>query len=115
YVPRLPGMYRVAASVSAPDGSLVGKAETGWAAQPSAEEFARLEPDTDFLKEIAESTGGEIVDPSDLDSFVAGLSSRDAPITEPWSAPLWHHPLYFLLAIVCLVSEWGLRRINGLS
>ena len=96
------------------DGSAVGEREGGWAAQPAADEFARLEPDREFLKTIAEKTRGEVVDGDSLPSFVASLSTRSAPITEPWIRPLWHHPLYFLLAIVCLAGEWGLRRFNGL-
>ena len=114
YVPRLPGAYRVTATVTAPDGSLIGKSEAGWAAQPAAEEFARLTADRDFLQELASSTGGEIVDPDAIETFVADLPTRAAPVTEPWTAPLWHHPLYFLIAIGCLVTEWGLRRVNGL-
>ena len=56
-----------------------------------------------------------MVDGDRLDSFVASLSSRHAPITEPWTSPLWHQPLYFLIAIACLTAEWGLRRVNGLA
>jgi hypothetical protein len=115
YVAKQPGPYRVVASATAPDGSAIGEREAGWAAQPAADEFNRLEPDRDYLKSIAERTGGELVDGSRLDSFVASLSSRDAPITEPWTSPLWHHPLYFLVAIACLSAEWGLRRVNGLA
>jgi hypothetical protein len=115
YVPRQPGAYRIVASATAPDGSAVGEREAGWAAQPSADEFARLEPDRAYLETIASKTKGEIVDGARLDSFVASLASRDAPITEPWTSPLWHHPLYFLVAIACLTAEWGLRRVNGLA
>ena len=115
YVPKQPGAYRVVATATAPDGSAVGEREAGWAAQPAADEFARLEPDREFLKTIAAKTRGEVVDGDRLDSFVASLSSRDAPITEPWTSPLWHHPLYFLIAIACLTAEWGLRRVNGLA
>ena len=50
-----------------------------------------------------------------LDAFVASLASRDAPINEPWTSPLWHQPLFFLAAIACLAAEWGLRRVNGLA
>ena len=50
-----------------------------------------------------------------LDSFVTSLASKDAPITEPWTAPLWHNPLYFLIAIVSLAAEWAIRRVNGLA
>ena len=115
YVPRQPGAYRVVATATAPDGSAVGDREAGWAAQPAADEFARLEPDREYLKSIAAKTGGELVDGARLDSFVASLSSRHAPITEPWTSPLWHQPLYLLIAIACLTAEWGLRRVNGLA
>jgi uncharacterized membrane protein len=115
YVARQPGAYRVVATATAPDGSAVGEREAGWTAQPAADEFAHLEPDREFLKSIAAKTKGEVVDGARLDSFVSSLSSRDAPITEPWTSPLWHQPLYFLIAIACLIAEWGLRRVNGLA
>jgi hypothetical protein len=115
YVTRIPGPYRILAAATAPDGSIVGEREAGWAAQPAADEFARLKPDREFLETIAAKTNGEVVDGEQLSSFVANLLSRDAPITEPWTSPLWHQPLYFLLAIACLAAEWGLRRVNGLA
>jgi uncharacterized membrane protein len=115
YVPREPGPYRVTAHGVAPDGSTVGEREAGWAAQPVADEFARLEPNREFLESIAAKTRGEIVDGDHLPAFVASLSARSAPVTEPWTSPLWHQPLYFLVAIGCLLGEWGLRRVNGLA
>jgi hypothetical protein len=115
YVPRQTGAYRVVATAAAPDGSTIGEREAGWAAQPAADEFARLEPDREYLRSIAARTHGELIDGARLDSFVASLSSRHAPITEPWTSPLWHQPLYLLITIVCLTAEWGLRRINGLA
>lgn len=115
YVSRLPGAYRAEVTAKAPDGSEIGVRETGWTAQPAADEFARLEPNRELLATIAAKTGGEVVESRDLASFVAGLSRRQAPITEPWIYPLWQHPLYFLAAIVCLAGEWGLRRWNGLA
>jgi uncharacterized membrane protein len=115
YVTRQPGAYRIVAAATAPDGSAVGEREAGWAAQPSADEFAHLQPDREFLKSIAAKTKGELVDGNRLDSFVASLASRQAPIMEPWTSPLWHQPLYFLIAIVCLTAEWGIRRVNGLA
>ncbi len=115
FVTKQPGAYRFVATATALDGSKIGERETGWAAQPAADEFARLEPDREFLKSIATKTHGELVDGASLATFVAGLSARDAPITEPWTRPLWHHPIYFLFAIACLLAEWGLRRVNGLA
>jgi hypothetical protein len=115
HVPRTPGPYRAAIAAMAPDGSEVGQRETGWAAQPLADEFNRLAPNRDLLAEIAAKTEGEIVDAEGLDDFVASLDSRHAPITEPWTRPLWHHPLFFLATIGCLAAEWGLRRWKGLA
>jgi hypothetical protein len=114
-VTRQPGAYRFTATATAPDGSAVGESEGGWAAQPAADEFARLEPNRALLEEIASKTGGELVDGARLDAFVSGLSARDVPITEPWTSPLWHHPFFFAVALVCLTAEWGLRRVNGLA
>ncbi len=115
YVSRQPGAYRAEVTATAPDGSEIATRETGWTAQPAAEEFARLEPNRELLSAIAAKTGGEIVEAGDLGAFVAGLSRRQAPISEPCIFPLWHHQLYFLRAIVCLAGEWGLRRWNGLA
>jgi hypothetical protein len=104
----------VLATATAPDGAPVGRRETGWAAQPAADEFAHLQPDREWLESIAARTKGEVVDGDRLAAFVSSLSSRDAPINEPWISPIWHQPLYFLIAIACLGAEWGLRRVNGL-
>ena len=114
YVPREPGAYRIKATAAAPDGSLVGQREAGWAAQPVADEFARLQPNREFLESLAARTRGEVIDGNRLSAFVASLSARSAPITEPWTSPLWQQPFYFLVAIGCLLGEWGLRRCNGL-
>ena len=73
YVPKRQGAYRVLATATAPDGTAVGDREAGWAAQPAADEFARLQPDREFLKAIARKTGGEVVDGDNLASFVASL------------------------------------------
>ncbi len=115
YVPKQAGAYRAVATATAPDGSLVGERDAGWAAQPLADEFSRLEPDRAYLKTLADRTNGEVVDGDRLDAFVTSLASKDVPITEPWTAPLWHQPLYFLIAIASLATEWAIRRVNGLA
>jgi uncharacterized membrane protein len=115
FVARQPGAYRATVTATAPDGSEIATRESGWTAQPAAEEFARLAPNRELLASLAAQTGGEVVEARDLSSFVAGLSRRKAPITEPWIYPLWHHPMYFLVALGCLAGEWGLRRWHGLA
>ncbi len=114
-VTKQPGPYRFTASATAADGATLGSEQAGWAAQPTADEFARLEPNQDAMSTIARLTGGEVVEGDKLASFVAGLPTRSAPIVEPWTAPLWHQPFYFAIALACLAAEWGIRRVNGLA
>jgi hypothetical protein len=101
--------------VKAPDGTPVGQREAGWVAQPAADEFKTLQPNRAALEEIAAKTGGEIVDVETLNEFVAGLPNRKVPITEPWIRPAWHHPLFYMAILGCLIGEWGLRRWKGLA
>jgi len=114
YVPRAAGAHRAVVAVKAPDGSPVGERETGWASQPQTDEFSRLAPNRDLLAEIAAKTGGQVLTAGELNGFVSKLNQRPAPITEPWTRPLWHHPLFFLAIIACFTAEWGMRRWKGL-
>jgi hypothetical protein len=108
------GCYQVVAKAVAEDGTLIGTRTGGWAAEPAAAEFESLVPNRKRLEQIAEASGGEIVDIHELDGFVRSLPNRKIPITEPWVYPLWHHPSVFGFAILCLCGEWGLRRWRGL-
>ncbi len=115
YWPAESGGYRVTAEVRAPDGRPIGKRDSGWSSETSIREFARIQPNVDRLQQIAKQTGGEVIHPSQLESFVKSLPQRKIPITEPWVYPLWHQPFIFGLAILCLCAEWGLRRWKGLA
>jgi hypothetical protein len=115
YVPREPGAFRAEVAVRDIAGQDVGQAEAGWVSDAAAEEFRSLRPNRELLKSLAEKTGGELVEADALEAFVRGLSGRKLPITEPTVYPLWHQPLLFLLALACLIGEWGLRRWKGLA
>lgn len=114
YVPRETAGYRAKAIVTDTQRAEVGRAETGWTSDLAAEEFASLAPNRALLEQIASATGGSVVTASKLDSWVRTLASRPAPVMEPWSRPLWHTPVLFLIAMGCLLAEWGLRRWKGL-
>jgi len=111
---RDPGGYRVTARVTAEDASVVGEANTGWTADPTAAEFRELAVDRAGLEALATATGGEVVDEDRLDSFVASLPSRKVPVSQAWVYPIWHRPWVMMLAILCLCGEWGLRRWKGM-
>lgn len=114
FVPRLAGGYRASTVVTNADGLEHGRAEAGWSSDPAAEEFRSLIPNLALLEGIARATGGEVVTVSGLDDLVKRLPQKKAPVMEAWSEPLWHTPFLFAFALVCLASEWGLRRWKGL-
>jgi uncharacterized membrane protein len=115
YVPRETGGYLAEAIVTDAEGAEIGRAEAGWAADPAADEFRSLRPNRALLEQIARQTGGQVLAPSQLDSLVAGLPRRSAPIMESWSFPLWHRPVVFLAGLACFLAEWGLRRWKGMA
>ncbi len=108
------GGYRVTAHVTTAEGDPLAARPTGWTAQPTAEEFRRVPTNRAFLQQLAKDSGGELVAPDQIESFIAELPQRKIAVTEPWTRPLWHHPAVFLFAIACLCVEWGLRRWKGL-
>jgi uncharacterized membrane protein len=114
YVPRAAGAYRITAEVVDGVGKKVGTAIAGFANNPASDEFANLRPNRALLERLAKSTGGELVAADRLESFVASLSHRQAPVTEAYTQPLWHRPWVLLAALACLIGEWALRRTRGL-
>lgn len=114
FSPRLAGAYRAEVSVTAADGSDVGRRETGWAVEPETEEFHRLAGNRALLEQLAQDSGGEVIEPGQLDRFVSSLPNRKIPVTESWTYPLWHQWSVLAAAIACLVGEWGMRRWRGL-
>lgn len=114
YVVRQTGAYSVTAAVTEADGKIAGTAESGWTSDPAVDEFRSLKPNRALLEAIAKRTGGEVVKMKNLPSFVNGLPSRGAPITETTADPLWSRSPVFLFVLACFMADWGLRRWKGL-
>jgi len=114
HVPRRTGGYRARAVARNGAGAEEGRAETGWSADPAADEFRSLTPNTTLLADLARRSGGAVVPADELESFVRGLPAGKAPVTELSSQPVWHTPWVFLLALACFLAEWGWRRTQGL-
>ena len=93
------------------DGGEIGRVRTGWAEAGGWEHVAPIA--SEVLARGCGATGGAVVGMADL----AGLASRIAALPrvsrERRVTDVWHHPLYFGLALVCLVGEWMLRRRRG--
>jgi hypothetical protein len=115
FVARQTGGYRAEATVVDSTGQLLGHSVAGWASEPLADEFRSLQPNRALLEALAKQTGGEVITPDKLSSFVGTLKKKPAPITETVSLPMWDKPLVFLFALACFLGEWGLRRMRGLA
>jgi hypothetical protein len=108
------GAYLAEAEVTTLEGEPLGKAQAGWVVDLDANEFRSVVPNRNLLSEIARQTGGEIVGWNSLESFVKRLPQRAAPITEPWSFPIWNTAWMFLAVLTCFIAEWVWRRWRGL-
>ncbi|HWX19966.1 MAG TPA: glutamine amidotransferase [Candidatus Binatia bacterium] len=114
YVPRSAGGYEAVVGVTNAAGEEVGHATAGWSTDLAAEEFRSLTPNVALLQSIARKTGGQVISAEKLDQFARSLPHRHAPVMEAWTYPLWHTPAMFGFALVCFLSEWGLRRWKGM-
>ena len=114
FASRQEGRYLTTVEVMDHEGQSLGKSETGWVADPAADEYARVTPNMELLERIAKQSSGEVVPINQLNSFVRSLPNRKVPLTESYTIPLWHQPWMLALIMACLCSEWGLRRWKGL-
>ncbi len=115
--PRASGAYMARAMISQ-DAALLGTVETGWTVDFEAREFHSVQVNAPLLEALAQKTGGQVVQASDLDEFVKTLPARTVPIIETRVRPLWDLPgvlpLWFGLVLVCFAVEWTVRRWRGL-
>jgi hypothetical protein len=115
FISRQPGAYHASAIVTNATGGWVGNAEAGWVSDLAEEEFRSLKPNRAALETLARKTGGELITLEKIEKLVEALPRKKAPVTESWTAPLWHKPVVFLFALGCFILEWGLRRWKGLA
>ncbi|MDZ7265784.1 MAG: glutamine amidotransferase [candidate division KSB1 bacterium] len=96
-------------------GQFLGRAETAFLVEPSQAELANADLQTALLQRLAEITGGRYfhIDQSqDLPDAITVARSSFAKLTEH---DIWDAPIFFLLLVALLASEWFLRRSRGLS
>ncbi len=109
------GAYIASAAVNSSDGTSLGVATSGWSFEPEAKEFAHLGINRNRLDALAQSTGGRVLSPSQLQSLANWIPPDRIPVTEIRTYPVWHAPWVIGLAFLALVLEWWLRRRYGLA
>lgn len=111
-----PGYYRAATTVEdAEKRTTLGTKVVGWPHDPLAMEFARLEPNRDLMKRIANETGGKMVALQDISQLPEMLKNIRVPVEVTLATPLWHTPWIFAAILLLLLGEWALRRKGGLA
>jgi len=109
------GAYVAQAVVADGGGKPYGEAEAGWVSEPDADEFASVQANLPWARELAKATRGQVLRMDELKDFVPTLASRAVPIQETVNEPLWHRSIWLVLAVLCFATEWGLRRRGGLA
>ena len=115
YVCRDAGNHRVVARVTSDAEAESWVQNSGWVYQPSLLEFDQIAPNRELLQQIAERTGGRMVDPGELEQFAGSVPTSNSLVTQTEITPWWHQWQLLLMILACFVGEWGLRRWKGLA
>ncbi len=108
-----PGVWRIEAEVTEKKGKTKSR-QFAVAIDPTADELRTFTPNRALLKDVAEKTGGQVIEPIELETFLSKLPEHTQMNTINQQIPVWHEPTLFLLVLICFVTEWFLRRWKGL-
>jgi uncharacterized membrane protein len=97
------------------NGVRLGRAEGGWVQDWNEAEFRMTTPDRLGMRELAESTGGEVLAVEDLEGLVQRLQRAPGVTKEVRVRPLWNTGWMMGLALGCLCGEWVIRRRHGVA
>jgi len=75
------------------------------------DELRRPETDHALLADLAEATGGAVLDPGQIDQLPGLLPNRAVRTLNPLRERIWDTPLAFALVLLTLTAEWIGRKI----
>ena len=70
--------------------------------------------DEEFLRELAEKSGGRILDQEELKDFAKNIPQENFKVVEERSEPIWNRSWVFIIIILLLSGEWWIRRTRGM-
>ena len=79
-----------------------------------SQELSNVSCNRELLTQLAEQTNGAVVEPFEAERLVALIQPNDRPEEKLRERTLWDHWLVLLVFFVLLMSEWVLRKLNGL-
>ena len=107
------GVYEVEAQAAWDGGE--ARANTRIAVAASPEERRGEAPDAEFLRGIAKQSGGAYIAGGEGDKWLKMLPKPRVLAEREVVTEIWNHPLAASLLLVCLCTEWWLRRRTGLA
>jgi hypothetical protein len=115
-LPRLPpGVWRIELTITGGTLKLreTVECEVLVREQVSAE-LADVSCNRELLKELSDVSGGELVEPFDVSRLVQLIQPKDQLEQKIEERTLWDHWLILLIFFALLMSEWVIRKLNGL-
>jgi hypothetical protein len=111
--PLPPGRYRVQARARQ-GGRVVADASSEFVVDTWSPEVQSVEPDRSTLERMAQVSDGRVVGSDSVDELARAIVSADARPSSWREYRLWENPLFYLLILGFLSTEWWFRRRRGL-
>jgi hypothetical protein len=108
-----PGEYE-ARIVASRQGVEVGRDTARFTVDAYSAEFADTSQDIEFLRELAQRTGGRYAAPEELPALAVELPRAPRPVVLRSEIEIWNTTPMFLLFVVVMSAEWLLRKRYGL-
>jgi hypothetical protein len=84
-------------------------------ARISSEEFFDARPERTSLKQLAETTGGKLVNLEDTAALFDQIKTEPNPKQQRMEIPLWDSKLLLALLVGLSLGEWYFRKRSGLA
>jgi uncharacterized membrane protein len=110
--PNVPGVF--AATSSADVGGVKIEGETRFVVAKPITELTGKAIDRDFLKHIAESTGGKFFPLDDAGAWLANIHYNQQQFSRMQLSDLWNHPVLIVLLVAALAGDWLARKLWNL-
>ncbi|HSG29289.1 MAG TPA: hypothetical protein VLA34_12470, partial [Candidatus Krumholzibacterium sp.] len=107
------GEYRVRVTAFGAGGEKY-EGETGLTVDPVSIEFLTTSRDLASLRRLASMSGGSVIDEDRLDDLFGKVDSSPRSITRRSMKPSRSNIYLFILTVLLLSAEWGLRKLRGM-
>ena len=82
--------------------------------QQLSQELANVSCNRELLTQLAEMTSGAVVEPYEASCLIDLVRPQERTENKLEEVTLWDHWLVLLIFFTLLMSEWVLRKLNGL-